>query len=341
MLITNYSYINQICGHVHSGITNPKWCLSPHAMRNYYNSRDNANLTHLHRDNFPVGTQPPYCYMMADTGINITTTTTINGITDITYSNLAGGLSGESNLSGSGIISLADLNATASVISALSGLGTVTTDITGKLEAASTLLGQGDITAALGALSGALADLTGTGTLSATGQTVVSIFSDLSGNGTLTFTSDIIGILEGVVNLAGTSSQVADIVGAWYMSSGLTGTSTLAASLESIANLVSALTSSGVLNASSNAYAGMSANIQIGVNDPLSPENLAASLWNSLASLYNNPGTMGEKLNSAGGAADPWGTILPGSYTGTEAGKVLSDIQTLIKQVKALTAANL
>jgi len=36
MLLRNYSYINFICGHTHSGPTNPLWILSPHSMRGYY-----------------------------------------------------------------------------------------------------------------------------------------------------------------------------------------------------------------------------------------------------------------------------------------------------------------
>ena len=37
----------------------------------------------------------------------------------------------------------------------------------------------------------------------------------------------------------------------------------------------------------------------------LSPQSLSAAVWESLASAYNAPGTMGELLNSAGGGASP------------------------------------
>ena len=37
----------------------------------------------------------------------------------------------------------------------------------------------------------------------------------------------------------------------------------------------------------------------------LSPQSLSAAVWESLASVYNTPGSMGELLNSAGGGASP------------------------------------
>lgn len=48
---------------------------------------------------------------------------------------------------------------------------------------------------------------------------------------------------------------------------------------------------------------------------PLSPQSLADAVWSALASAYNNPGTMGELLNSAGSAADPLLGIVEGTLT--------------------------
>lgn len=47
---------------------------------------------------------------------------------------------------------------------------------------------------------------------------------------------------------------------------------------------------------------------------PLSPSALASAVWNSLAADFNVSGTMGNKLNGAGSAGDPWTTDLD-SYT--------------------------
>lgn len=32
----------------------------------------------------------------------------------------------------------------------------------------------------------------------------------------------------------------------------------------------------------------------------------ASAVWSATAALYDTPGTMGAKVNAAGGAADPW-----------------------------------
>lgn len=56
----------------------------------------------------------------------------------------------------------------------------------------------------------------------------------------------------------------------------------------------------------------------------LSPQNLAAAVWSSLASVYNDPGTMGEKLNDAGSAANPWTEVIDGVYTASDLLKLIS-----------------
>jgi hypothetical protein len=55
----------------------------------------------------------------------------------------------------------------------------------------------------------------------------------------------------------------------------------------------------------------------------------AAAVWNALASAYNTAGTMGEKLNAAGGD-DPWAVPVPGSYPAGSAGEVLGNLETSI-----------
>lgn len=60
----------------------------------------------------------------------------------------------------------------------------------------------------------------------------------------------------------------------------------------------------------------------------LSPEGLAAAVWNSLASQYNEDGTMGELLNSAGAAADPLLGVVEGALT-------LRDVQRIVLAVLA------
>lgn len=58
---------------------------------------------------------------------------------------------------------------------------------------------------------------------------------------------------------------------------------------------------------------------------PLSPQSLAAAVWQALATDYNAAGTMGNKLNSAASAGDPWTTALPGSYAAGSAGYIIGN----------------
>jgi hypothetical protein len=50
----------------------------------------------------------------------------------------------------------------------------------------------------------------------------------------------------------------------------------------------------------------LSMSAEFGGAEPLSPEGLANAVWNRLATDADQPGTMGAKLNDAGGASNPW-----------------------------------
>jgi hypothetical protein len=56
----------------------------------------------------------------------------------------------------------------------------------------------------------------------------------------------------------------------------------------------------------------------------LSPQSLAAAVWKALASAYNAPGTMGEKLNDAGSASNPWTEVIDGTYTASDLLKLIA-----------------
>jgi len=58
---------------------------------------------------------------------------------------------------------------------------------------------------------------------------------------------------------------------------------------------------------------------------------LARAVWSALKADYDEAGTMGEALNNAGSAGDPWSTALPGSYTAGTAGYILSKCLTVAK----------
>lgn len=140
------------------------------------------------------------------------------------------------------------------------------------------IISVGDILAAnLAAGIGIEATLAGIGEINnAAMGLIVSAVATLTGSGL--FNSDVVGKLDATATLAGTGD--------------ITGT------LGALAGLLSDITSKGeISNTTINAKAFMSADITPFTE--LSPQALAASVWNTLAADFNTLGTMGQKLNSA------------------------------------------
>jgi len=69
-----------------------------------------------------------------------------------------------------------------------------------------------------------------------------------------------------------------------------------------------------------------------------SAATVADAVWDEVLSGHLTAGTTGEALNAAGAAGDPWTTTLPGAYTGSQAGKMLSDIITDTAEIGAAGA---
>jgi hypothetical protein len=59
---------------------------------------------------------------------------------------------------------------------------------------------------------------------------------------------------------------------------------------------------------------------------PPTAATIADAVWDEAIGDHLAAGSTGAALNAAGSAGDPWTTTLPGSYTGSQAGKILSDI---------------
>lgn len=260
MIVTNYRYDTNVCGHYFAGETRPNWVFSPHTMRGYYTRpQTDANISQIERDSIPTGTNPPYSIVLGAKGALLSSTTYVTGEGEFTITSLAKGLAAQSDITASGNITTANLSLIIQLACDLLGTCTVSASLVGKLEMAAALAGSGSITAALSIVAYCVSEITGNGTVSAG--------------------------LRGDVDLA------ADI----------TSSSTL------------------------------------------SPESLAAAVWNSIAASFNTAGTMGNKLNSAASAGDPWSTALPGSYASGEAGAILAQIQTLVDElhkIQGLDAAN-
>ena len=210
------------------------------------------------------------------------------------------------------------------------------------LSATTQLYSDSDVTAGIASGINIESDLDGSGTISAANLSlVVSLASSLSGTGTIT-TANLVGVVSLASSLSGTGSLTAGLSLISFMNSILEGTSDVTAGLR------------GTLSMSADIYVNQSTAT---VNE------LVAGVWNAVASAYNNAGTMGEKLNDAGSASNPWadtntygagtkgellqdmvdnvwGKTLPSTYVSGEAGHILDQIQTLIEELHRLRGAN-
>lgn len=133
----------------------------------------------------------------------------------------------------------------------------------------------------------------------------------VSGSGTATITFSESATLISVASAAGVSTITFTATGSIGANAGISGSSTITISGSTISYAIGYLS-------------GTASN-----ETEFSPDNLARAVWDAIATSYNLPGTMGEKLNAASSAGDPWGTALPGVYPAGSAGDIVG--QRLLK----------
>lgn len=279
----------------------------------------------------PYGYLHPYALALPKASGGLGSTGNLYGTGAATAGNLAGGLNALAALAGTGGLTpapTADLLLW--IVSALTGGGTVST-ATGVpvAVAVADLVGSGTVSdAALRGRANAIAALVGSGTISdAAGSAIATaaIIAALSGSGTLTG-ADLNAIAAAVAALAGagdvtdasgmsTRQGVASLVGSGAVSAAAANAlGHLDALLEGEGSAAVVVRAIGELEATILSYGA------------LTPEGIRDSVWHAAAATYNVAGSMGNKLNSASAAGDPWTAELPGSYAPGSAGKLLSDL---------------
>lgn len=169
----------------------------------------------------------------------------------------------------------------------------------GALAARNSLTGTGTVSnAEIWAVKLAEAMLTGSGTLSATGGLIVQLLAAIAGSGTVS-AANMQAFLAAVANLTG--------------SGGVT-----AATLTGIGELLADLLGDGALDASVlTAIGELSADLVV-TGAGLTTSNVGQAVWSALSASNNAAGTMGEKLNDAGSASNPWTEIIESGYTAAE-----------------------
>lgn len=160
--------------------------------------------------------------------------------------------------------------------------------------------------------------------------------------GTSSFSAEaslVIGMLCAMLGGGDLTASISGIAGA---SATMVGTGDLEADITAFANMMTSLIGEGDLSADIGGIGNMTVDITV-TGTGLTIENVGTAVWNALASLNNNPGTMGELLNNTGGGASPtliadavWDELKSGHTTPESYGKLVADIETIVKFIKTL-----
>lgn len=174
----------------------------------------------------------------------------------------------------------------------------------GALAARNTMIGSGSVAATVLAVKLAQADLTGSGDLEAIGGLIVQLVADLVGSGDIS-DADVQAFLAAVASIGG--------------SGGITD-----AEATGLGELVAALVGSGTTAGSTATGVGeLSADLVV-TGTGLTTANVGQAVWAAVAASNNASGTMGEKLNDAGSASNPWTEVIEAGYTAAEILRILA-----------------
>lgn len=165
----------------------------------------------------------------------------------------------------------------------------------------------------------------GTGSVS-NAASIAGLFATATLAGIGVISNGAMGLtVEMVATLAGTGSLSASVIGQLQAIASLSGSSTVTAAQSALAGMVASLAGSGLItDAQQEALGQMTANIYVNQSQATVQE-IVDGVWEALAADHNNTGTMGEAMNGAGSAGNPWITDLSGYNTPDTAGKILKD----------------
>lgn len=169
----------------------------------------------------------------------------------------------------------------------------------GALASRNLINGSGTVSGAdIWAVKLAEASLVGSGSLSAIGSLIVQALADLTGSGEVS-DADVKAFLAAVADLTG-SGTISD------------------ADLEGFGAVLAALTGSGTALGSTLSGVGeLDADLVV-TGTGLTTANVGQAVWAAIATANDSPGTMGEKLNDAGSATNPWTEVIESGYTAAE-----------------------
>ena len=178
--------------------------------------------------------------------------------------------------------------------------------------------------------------VTSTGTLTSNQSNGINVEADLTGAGTIT-TAEMALVTSMVAALSGSGVLTGSMVGTVQLAASLAGSGDLTGAMSSLSGLVANLAGSGSITAELRGDLYMAADIYVN-SGSAEINQIVEAVWSALAADYNVSGTMGNKLNGAGSAGDPWTTDLSGYNTADTAGKIVKEIKAKAAAAAALSA---
>lgn len=162
--------------------------------------------------------------------------------------------------------------------------------------------GEGDASASIAGGKNAQAALSGAGDMTATGALIISMIASLVGSGTIT----------------GASAEAF-----LQLSAALSGSGSVAAAINAIAHAQAALSGAGSTTSTIRATGELASSITVS-GDVLTSTNVGPAVWSAVAASNNDVGTMGEKLNDAGSASNPWTEVIESGFTAAQILRLLA-----------------
>jgi hypothetical protein len=151
----------------------------------------------------------------------------------------------------------------------------------------------------------------------------MAIAGTSAGAATVTATG---GLIVSTSAIAAGSCTVSGLINAALFGSATAGgTSTASATVGALGWVSGQAAGSCTASLVSYATGALSGHIYVNQSEATVTQ-IVGSVWGALSSDYDASGTMGERLNDAGSASNPWAESLPGSYVTGQAGHILGNL---------------
>lgn len=184
-----------------------------------------------------------------------------------------------------------------------------------------------------------IAELIGSGYVSTAALMVLSVVScsaTITGVGEITTASHLDLPVDIFASIDGSGSvEIAALKSISVLVSSMTGSGTITqAQIVTLSSFITEILGQGTVVAVAFSKCFMSSDIT-SAGDLVTAQSCAQAVWSAVAAAFNDAGTMGNKMNSASAAGDPWTAEIPGTYTVGSAGELLKRIEKIIKDNQA------